>query len=166
MSRSGVGIAALSGVFLLLLAVPASTQAPKPTNPLTTPPAKPPLRLEPVAETGLIMNGLAHANFAGLERLLKQKPADNEAWVFARGQALLIGETANLLMIRPPKNSGETAWMDHCKELRDSATALARTAATRDFDGSRNALGDLAVTCNRCHQTFRVPTRIVPFQQP
>jgi Cytochrome C' len=66
-------------------------------------------------------------------------------------------------MIRPPKNSGETAWMDYSRELRDAATLLAKNTAARDYEGSRNALGDLAVTCNRCHQTFRVPARIVPF---
>jgi hypothetical protein len=144
---------------LLLAVTPAEPQTGRPALPS----AKPPLKLEPVAETRLLMEGLAQANFSGLERLLKDKPADNEAWTFARGQALLIAETGNLLMLRPPKNPGETAWMDHSRELRDAAMAVAKNTAARDYEGSRNALGDLAVTCNRCHQTFRVQARIVPF---
>jgi hypothetical protein len=154
----GVGIVVVSGLIVLVVAAMAPTQTPKP--------AKPPVRLEPVAETRLLMEGLAQANFSGLERTLKQKPTDNEAWTFARGQALLIAESGNLLMIRPPKNQGETAWMDHSRELRDSAMGLAKTVAARDYEGSRSALGDVAVACNKCHQTFRVPTRIVPFAKP
>jgi Cytochrome C' len=159
MSRSRLVGGFVVGAILLMAVSPAEPQTGKPA----IPPAKPPLKLEPVAETRLLMEGMAQANFNGLERLLKDKPADNETWAFARGQALLIAETGNLLMLRPPKNPGETAWMDHSRELRDAATALAKNTAARDYEGSRNALGDLAVSCNRCHQTFRVQARIVPF---
>jgi hypothetical protein len=34
--------------------------------------------LEPVAETRLLMEGLNAANFKGLNRLLREKPADAE----------------------------------------------------------------------------------------
>lgn len=156
MIRNGIG--GIVVAVLLLVAVPATPQVGKPQpQPLPGP------RLEPVAETKLLMEGLAQANFNGLERLLKTRPADNETWTFARGQALLIAETGNLLMLRPPRNPGETAWMDHSRELRDAAMAVAKATGGRDYDASRNALGDLAVTCNRCHQTFRVTTRVVPF---
>jgi hypothetical protein len=162
MLRTSLGGVIVAGLGLLLLAPPASPQVGKPV----VPSSRPAPRLEPIAETRLLMEGLAQANFHGLERMLNQKPSDNEAWTFARGQALLLAETGNLLMLRPPKNPGETAWMDYSRELRDSATMLAKAAAARDYEGSRNLLGDLAVTCNRCHQTFRVPARIVPFATP
>jgi hypothetical protein len=141
---------------VLLTAAPAVPQAPR-TAPRPAP------RLEAVAETRLLMEGLNQANFRGMERLLRQKPTEAEAWTFLRGQALLVAETGNLLMLRPPKNPGEAVWMDRATELRDSAAALARLAAARDFEGSRAALGNLATSCNRCHQTFRVPVRITPF---
>jgi hypothetical protein len=120
-------------------------------------------KLEPVAETRLLMEGLNQANFHGLERLLGKKPGDEEAWKFARGQALLIAETGNLLLLRPPRARGQDEWMDHATDLRDKAVNLARTLARRDYDGSRDALGDVANTCNSCHQTFRVNVHIVPF---
>src|SRR5437764_14655 len=106
---------------------------------------------------------LSEGYFKGMERLLKDKPADGETWTFVRGQALLVGEAGNLLMLRPPKNGGQDAWMDRAAELRESATALARAAAARDFDKSQRALVSLANVCNRCHQTFRAPVRIEPF---
>jgi hypothetical protein len=121
-------------------------------------------KLEPVADTKLLMNGLADANFKGLGRLLKNRPKDDEAWAFARGQALLVAETGNLLMMRPPKTrDAQDRWMDHATELRDSATALSRTVAAKDYVKSRAALAALANTCNRCHQAVRVATRVQPF---
>jgi hypothetical protein len=123
-------------------------------------------KLEPIAETKLLMEGLAHANFRGLERILTEQPAEVQAWKFARGQALLLAETANLLMLRPPRNQGQPIWFERAAELRKQATQLARTIAERDYAGSRAGLGQVAATCNRCHQTFRVDVEIAPFMQP
>jgi hypothetical protein len=120
-------------------------------------------QLLPVAETRLLMEGLALANFRGLEKILKEKPADKQAWTFARGQALLIAETGNLLMIRPPHNKGEKLWLDRADKLRSAASRLARTLAKRDFTASRKGLADVAARCNACHQTFRVDVQINPF---
>lgn len=121
-------------------------------------------RLEAVAETRLLMEGLNQSNFRGLENLLKQKPESVEAWTFGRGQALLIAETGNLLLLRPPKNQGRDQWQMRATEMRDSATALARTLARQDFEGSRTALVQLANACNRCHQGFQSAVRLAPFR--
>jgi hypothetical protein len=153
MSRARILL--LAGVFLLTVAAPAPTQ----------PKGRPAPKLEPVAETRLLMEGLNAANFKGLDRLLRDKPADVETWTFVRGQALLIGETGNLLMLRPPKNDGQDAWMDRATELREAATALARAAAARDYDKSQRGLVNVANACNRCHQNFRVPVRVEPFAE-
>jgi hypothetical protein len=134
-----------------------------PSRPATT--SRPLPKPEPVAETKLLMEGLNQANFRGLERLLKEKPAGVEAWTFARGQALLIAETANLLMIRPPRSEGQTIWLDRAADLRGAAARLARAAANRDYSTSRTALALMATTCNRCHQSFGVAVRIEPFAE-
>jgi hypothetical protein len=123
-------------------------------------------RLEAVAETRLLMEGLAQSNFRGLESHLRQKPESLDAWVFARGQALLLAETGNLLLLRPPKNQGRDTWQMRATELRDSATALARTISRRDHEGSRAALATVANACNHCHSTFQVSVRVVPFARP
>src|SRR5438034_1018545 len=111
----------LGSMTLLMLAVPAQPQVRTRTVP----------RLDPVAETRLLMQGINLPNFRGLERHLRQKPADDEAWTFARGQALLIAENGNLLLLRPPRNAGESAWLDQAGELRSAATRLARAIADR-----------------------------------
>jgi hypothetical protein len=127
-------------------------------------PARPAPKLEPLAETKLLMEGLADPNFKGLGKLLADKPKDAEAWGFARGQALLIAETGNLLMMRPPKTrEAQDTWMAKAGELRDAAAGLARAAGARDYVKSRSGVAEVANACNHCHQAFRVATRVVPF---
>jgi hypothetical protein len=118
-----------------------------PTTPPNATPGGP--KLEAVAETKLLMVALLQPNYKGLDRLLRQRPEDAANWSFARGQALLI--------------AGQAAWFERAAELRGKATTLAKTIAAKDFDGARVRFVDLANTCNRCHQTFRVPVEIEPF---
>ncbi len=152
MSRSRILAVAL---FAAIAALPrAESQAPKAAAP----------KLEPVAETKLLMDGLAKANFDGLNRLLREKPATAEKWAFARGQALLIAETGNLLMMRPPKTrAAQDLWMTRAAGLREAGAALATAAGGKDYAASRAAMATLANACNRCHEGFRVAERVVPF---
>lgn len=146
---------------------PVPGQAPPgqfPGQPGPNGPAKVMPKLEPYAETKLVMEGLAQANFRGLERNLSAKPNDNQAWIFARGQALLLAETGNLLMLRPPRNEGEPVWFQRATDFRNWSVYLAQVLAQKDYERSRAALTGLANTCNRCHQTFRIPVQIKPFE--
>jgi len=140
----------------LIFAAPANPQLLPRNRPLPGP--KP----EPVAETRLLMEGLLEANFRGLRKNLRQPPTDQETWTFLRGQALLIAETGNLLMLRPPRSDGQEEWLTSAATLREKATILAKAAAARDTDRARRSLALLAGTCNRCHQTFRVKVQVNP----
>jgi hypothetical protein len=152
----------------LAVAVPAAPQgAPRPIPARPAPAASRPItRLEPIAETRLLMEGLAQPNFRSLERLLGEKPADLETWTFVRGQALLIAETGNLLLVRPPRQQGQAAWTEKATAMRTAATSLARAAGSQDFGRSRAGVVELANTCNRCHQTFRIPVHVTAFAEP
>ncbi len=165
----------LAPLAVALVALPAVSQPPKSTPPISPTPApmprpKGPLtplarpRLTPVAETKLLMEGLNQPNFQALEKTLKSDKIDGDSWAFARGQALLIGETGNLLMMRPPNNSGQDTWLKAATELRDNAAQLAKIVATRDVAESRLGLTRLANTCNNCHQTFKVQTKVTAFE--
>jgi hypothetical protein len=144
----------LLGALLLPLSLPAQQPASRERQ-----------RPEAIAETRLLMEGLAMANFRGMDRLLRQKPQENEDWVFLRGQALLIAETGNLLMLRPPRNAGESTWLNQAAELRAAGERMARAAAERNYDRTKVRLVELVAVCNRCHQTFRVPVRIPPKEE-
>src|SRR5476651_780712 len=134
--------ARIASACLLLVTLPGLGQNPGAGKITNTP------KLEPIAETRLLMEGLAHANFRGLERKLAARPADDQTWTFARGQALLIAETANLLMLRPPRNPGEAAWMERSMDLRAQAQLLAQILAKKNLEGSKAGMQQLANSCN------------------
>jgi|GEM_PF-917022 hypothetical protein len=120
-------------------------------------------KFEALAETKLLMEGLAQPNYRALEKHLQGKgPMDVDTWIFARGQALLIAETGNLLLLRPPRNEGRDTWMRRAMDMRQSAGELARRLGNRDLARSRTALSALTDKCNACHRTFRIPVRIRP----
>src|SRR3954466_4505855 len=130
MNRSMIVRAAvLSGLACLLLTAggPAPTapraEAQQPKQATFTP------KFEALAETRLLMEGMANPNYRSLHRLLKDKPADNETWAFARGQALLLAERGTLLLRRPPRNNGRDTWMKLAMAMRDEAAELARKTA-------------------------------------
>lgn len=148
-------------LFAVAPAAPSQVPQPAPRTEAVAP------KLEPVAETKLLMQGLNKPNFDGLGKLLKQKPADAEAWAFARGQGLLIAETGNLLLLRPPQGrAAQDAWLARSAELRDAAGKVAKAAGEKDYVAARVGLAKLANSCNKCHETFRVPTRVAPPDPP
>ena len=138
---------------------PAAERLPQPA-PRFTP------KFEALAETRLLMEGLAQPNYRALEEHLQRKPTDVDTWGFARGQALLVAETGNLLLLRPPRNQGRDTWMKQAMDMRQAAGTLARQLGGRDYEGSKAAMVNLTTACNRCHQTFRVPVRLAPFSDP
>ncbi len=158
----------LLALSMIAVALAVSAQAPRQPvveRPAAASPDPIPPKLEAVAETKLLMEGMAKPNVEGLAKLLKDKPVQAESWTFARGQALLIAETGNLLMLRPPKaKAAQEAWLARSAEMRDAASKLAKAAAAKDYLSARASLARVANSCNRCHESFRIPTRIVPFE--
>jgi hypothetical protein len=156
-----------SMVALLVLTVAGlgTGQGPK-QKPIPLPAPRTQPKLEAIAETRLLMEGLMAPNFRGLEKILTKKPDNLEAWTFARGQALLIGETANLLMLRPPRTKeAQAVWFARALALREAARELAKSVAARDYEGSRKNVVRLANACNHCHQSFRKNVEVVPFEE-
>lgn len=115
-----------AGTCLCVLAGTVASQQAKKTD------AAP--RLEAIADTKLLMVGLAKSNMDGLGKTLKDRPADAEAWGYVRGQALLIAETGNLLLMRPPKTrQAQDSWMIFSVSLRDAGVKVAKAAAAKDY---------------------------------
>jgi hypothetical protein len=154
--RAGAGVA-LAGMLLVTSGEAQVTRTPARPAPKAFEP-----KFEVLAETRLLMEGLAHANYRSLQRLLAKEPADRDTWVFLRGQALIVAETGNLLLLRPPRNSGRDTWMKLAMDMRSKAGNLARQAAGRDYVRAQVGLDSLATSCNNCHKTFRVPVKVGP----
>jgi hypothetical protein len=118
-------------------------------------------RPEPVADIRLLMLGINLPNYQGIAQRLEQQRQDAESWNILFGQALLIAENGNLLMLRsPPGNGREDTWLDRAAELRSTAVRVARAASDHDGARTRDEFKQLTNVCNRCHQTFRVDVKI------
>jgi len=112
--------------------------------------------LEPVAETRILMLGINLPNFQGLQQRLARQPANKDSWEIVRGEALLIAENGNLLILRDPPAGSRQTWVDRARDLRSAGKRLARAAADRDYARSRDCLADLLNSCNRCHRNYGV----------
>ncbi len=118
------------------------------------------VRMIPIAETKLIMEGIIHNNFRALEKTLRGKPNGEEAWLIIRGQALLIAESGNLLLLRPPKNEGKASWYNQSLVLRNTAKLIGEYASDRKLIEVRDQFAKLSNVCNSCHQKFQVKESI------
>lgn len=61
---------------------------------------------------------------------------------------------------RPPSEAKPEVWTDKAgfdKSMKDSATAAAALAASRDAASFKAALGALGQTCKSCHDRYRHP---------
>jgi len=81
-------------------------------------------------------------------------PTDAKGWTAARGQALVLAESANLLMVGSRVRDTNN-WMKMSRALVDAA-ALAATAAEKKEPKALEAATDaITVACMNCHQPYR-----------
>ena len=81
-------------------------------------------------------------------------PTDTKGWTAARGQALVLAESANLLMVGSRVRDTNN-WMKMSRALVDAA-ALAATAAEKKEPKALEAATDaITVACMNCHQPYR-----------
>jgi hypothetical protein len=83
-----------------------------------------------------------------------EPPADDKSWSAARRQALVLAESANLLMIGGRVRDNNN-WMKMSRALVDAA-ALAVTAIDKKDAKALEAAADaITVSCMNCHQPYR-----------
>ena len=92
--------------------------------------------------------------FARLRKLLAEEPKGRPEWRQARGYALVLGETGNLLMIRPPEEDEAAGWKRFSAALRDEGAKLYEATKKRDYKIAREHYIALARQCNTCHNEF------------
>ena len=81
-------------------------------------------------------------------------PGDAKGWTAAHNQALVLAESANLLMLGM-RARDNTEWMRMARALVDAAAA-AVTAADGRNAAALSAAGDrIVASCEACHQTYR-----------
>lgn len=108
----------------------------------------------PVGTMSELMVHLIYPTSDAIFYILTRTPTSTAEWGQLEGQALMLAESANLLMM-PSRARGRDQWIMDAKLLLDVGEAALRAAQDRDVE-ALDALNDpLYVSCLTCHEHFR-----------
>ena len=83
-----------------------------------------------------------------------REPTNDVEWNALRGKALMLAESANLLMM-PGRARDQDRWMADAKLLLDVGTAAFRAARRKDLKALTDLNDQLYMSCTTCHMHYR-----------
>ena len=108
----------------------------------------------PIGTISELMVHLIYPTSDAIFYILTRTPTTTAEWGALEGQALMLAESANLLMM-PSRTRGRDQWIEDAKLLLDVGEAALRAAQDKDVE-ALDALNDpLYQSCITCHQHFR-----------
>lgn len=81
-------------------------------------------------------------------------PKDGDAWTVLEGQALMVAEAANLLML-PGRARDDKQWMADAVLMREAGAAAFKAAKTRTVEAVAAVNDQLYESCTTCHRHYR-----------
>ena len=81
-------------------------------------------------------------------------PSNDAEWTELQGKALMVAESANLLMM-PAHMRDEDRWLVDAKLMRDAGLAAFRAAKAKDADALADLNDQLYQSCVTCHTHYR-----------
>ena len=81
-------------------------------------------------------------------------PKTTEEWTALEGQALMLAESANLLMM-PGRARDQKQWMADAKLMLDVGAAAVTAARTKDVPAISALSDQLYESCTTCHKHYR-----------
>lgn len=117
-----------------------------------TPPPRPPMRN--VGTMSELMVRILYPYSDALFYIESRTPKTDSEWGTLEGQALMLAESANLMMM-PGRARDQKQWMDDSKLLLEAGTAALKAVKARDV-AAISALSDqLLESCTSCHRHYR-----------
>jgi cytochrome c553 len=116
------------------------------------PAAPPPIR--PVGTMSELMIDVIYPTSDAIFYIERAAPANPVEWNALQGKALVLAESANLLMMGS-RARDQDKWMKDARLLLEAGTAAFKAAKARDVD-ALSALNDsLYTACVTCHADYR-----------
>lgn len=85
-----------------------------------------------------------------------KRPSNDEEWLAVQNHAMIVAESANLLMIAPrARDAGE--WMTTARQLREAAAKAYQAALNRDAEAILRVGGEIYDACVACHKKYLPP---------
>lgn len=81
-------------------------------------------------------------------------PKTDSEWTVVEGQALMVAESANLMMM-PGRARDQKQWMADAKLMLDAGAAAYAAAKKKDVEGIVMVSERLLESCTSCHKHYR-----------
>lgn len=129
-------------LMLLLVPMPARMQSPAP------------VRVRHVGSMSDVMVTILRPASDAIFYIETRTPADGDGWTALAGQALMVAETANLLML-PGRARDDKQWMADAALMRDAGEAAFKAAKSRSVEAVAAVNDQLYESCTTCHRHYR-----------
>lgn len=137
-------------VFLAGAAVMAQTASPAaPKQPASE---RPPTRN--VGSMSDLMVKIIYPASDALFYIESRTPKTEAEWTTLEGQALMVAESANLLML-PGRARDQTQWMADSILMLEAGAAAVKAAKAKDVEAIAALSDQLMESCTSCHKNYR-----------
>ena len=130
---------------------PVKPPAPKPAA-VATPAAPAPMRN--VGTMSDLMVKILYPSSDALFYIETRTPKTDSEWTVVEGQALMVAETANLLML-PGRARDQKQWMADSKLMLDVGALALKAAKAKDVPAIAALSDQLYESCTSCHTHYR-----------
>jgi hypothetical protein len=108
----------------------------------------------PIGTISELMVHLIYPTSDAIFYILTRTPTSTAEWGALEGQALMLAESGNLLMM-PSRARGRDQWIQDAKLMLDVGEAALKAAQDRDVEALSELNEQLYQSCTTCHQHFR-----------
>lgn len=137
-------------VFLAAAAVMAQTASP--ATPKQPAPERPPTRN--VGSMSDLMVKIIYPASDALFYIESRTPKTDAEWTTLEGQALMVAESANLLML-PGRARDQKQWMADSILMLEAGAAAVKAAKAKDVEAIAALSDQLMESCTSCHKNYR-----------
>ncbi|MBV9771370.1 MAG: cytochrome c [Bryobacterales bacterium] len=116
--------------------------------------AQAPASFTPVGNVSQLMIDIIYPTSDAIFYVDRDPPKNQKEWNDLRGQALMLAESGNLLMM-DGRARDQGNWIKDSKMMIDAGAAAFKAAQAKDLDGIKALNDSLTAACVTCHQQYR-----------
>jgi hypothetical protein len=109
---------------------------------------------QPVGNMSQLMINIIYPTSDTIFYIDREDPKTDVQWNAVANQALMLAESANLLMM-PGRDRQQAEWTQYSKDMREAGMIAYKAAQAHDMDGIRNVNDRLYNSCVQCHMKYR-----------
>ena len=117
-------------------------------------PAAPPVTQQPVGTMSELMVTIVYPASDAIFYISTRTPTTEADWIALQGQALMVAEAGNLLMM-PAHMRDQDRWLADARLMRDAGAAAFRAAKAKNAEALAALNDQLYESCVTCHQHYR-----------